>query len=105
MRRVILCILVIFTISLSIKAQIVQRQDNTFTQVSSSHRADTLITSFTFEDSKGNKYPIIINKNTGSCYIWRTSRNNKFYKSYMKPETSHQICDELNIIYKPRTRN
>ena len=104
MRRIILCILMILTINLSIQAQSVQRQGNTFTQVSSIHKADTLITQFTFEDSKGNKYPIVINKNTGSCYIWRTSRNNKLYKSYMKPEVSQQVCDALSITYRPRNR-
>lgn len=105
MHKIIISILMMLSISLFTQAQSVQRQGNVFTQVSSSHRADTLVTSFTFEDSKGNKYPIIVNKNTGSCYIWRTSRNNRLYKSYMKPEISQQVCDELNIIYKPRKRN
>lgn len=62
---------------------------------------DTLVTDYTFKDSKGNEYPIIINRNSGRCYIWKTSsKTGKVYKSYMKEEIAVQICRELNIAYK-----
>lgn len=62
---------------------------------------DTLVTEYTFKDSKGTEYPIIINRNSGRCYIWKTSsKTGKVYKSYMKEEIAVQICRELNIAYK-----
>lgn len=62
---------------------------------------DTLVTEYTFKDSKGIEYPIIINRNSGRCYIWKTSsKTGKVYKSYMKEEIAVQICRELNIAYK-----
>lgn len=62
---------------------------------------DTLVTEYTFKDSKGTEYPIIINRNSGRCYIWKTSsKTGNVYKSYMKEEIAVQICRELNIAYK-----
>lgn len=62
---------------------------------------DTLVTEYTFKDSKGTEYPIIINRNSGRCYIWKTSsKTGNLYKSYMKEEIAVQICRELNIAYK-----
>lgn len=62
---------------------------------------DTLVTEYTFKDSKGVEYPIIINRNSGRCYIWKTSsKTGNLYKSYMKEEIAVQICRELNIAYK-----
>ena len=85
-------------------AQNVVRNGNTFSQVnkSTSHKADTLVTSYVWQDSKGVKSPIIINKSTGRCYVWKTSKNNKRYKKYMEPEVCKVICKELNIEYKPK---
>ena len=85
-------------------SQTIVREGKVFkSQGRSTHKADTLVTSFKFEAS-GIQYPIIINKSTGSCYIWKKSKNNKMYKQYMKPEVSEQIARELNIAYKPRSR-
>ena len=62
---------------------------------------DTLVTEYTFKDSKGVEYPIIINRSSGRCYIWKTSsKTGNLYKSYMKEEIAVQICRELNIAYK-----
>ena len=62
---------------------------------------DTLVTDYTFKDSKGVEYPIVINKNSGRCYIWKLSaKTNKLYKSYMKEEIAVTICKELGIAYK-----
>lgn len=93
-------------------SQNVERNGKTFKVVSkgkankgSKHKADTLITSFIFEDSKGNKYPIIVNKNSGSCYVWKKKvKNNELYRNYMKPEVSQAVCKELKIQYKPRNK-
>lgn len=105
MKKIIICISMMLALGLVSNAQSIQRQGNTFTQVTNrSHKADTLVTQFKFKDSQNKEYSIIINKSTGACYVWRTSRNGKLYKSYMKAEISQQICSELNVEYKPRTR-
>lgn len=63
---------------------------------------DTVITQFRFEVG-GVEYPIIMNKNTGSCYIWknRTNRNGK-YRMYMKSEVSAQVAEAFGIKYMPK---
>jgi hypothetical protein len=64
-------------------------------------KKDTLLTSYRFEDSKGTLYPIIINKASGRCYVWkRSGKTGNMYKRYMKPEVSRQIAKELNIPFK-----
>lgn len=61
-------------------------------------------TGFTWQDSKGNKYPIYIS-NSGSCYIIRTSKNTgKEYKSYLGPEISQDICKKLGKEYKNKRK-
>lgn len=57
---------------------------------------------FTYKDSKGNIYPIMISK-SGSCYILRVSKKSgKEYKQYLGKEISQEICKELNINYKSK---
>lgn len=84
------------------QAQNVVREGKTFKSVSSrSSKKDTLLTSYRFEDSKGNMYPIIINKASGRCYIWkRSGKTGNMYKMYMKTDVSKQIAKELNIPFK-----
>lgn len=92
--------------SYTVDAQVV-REGNTFKSVNvrSFTKGDTLVTPFLFEDSRGDKYPIIISKNTGSCYVWRKSKKKgKMYRDYMKPEVSAEISKELGIEYKPKER-
>ena len=85
-------------------SQTIERKGKVFVSKGrSTHKADTLVTEYKFETNEV-QHPIIINKSTGSCYIWIKSRNNKLYKRYMKPEVSEQIARELNIVYKPRNK-
>lgn len=89
----------------SIYAQSIVREGKTFKQVSTRNTAkkDTLVTGYQFEDSKSIKYPIIINKSSGRCYIWKkSSKTGKLYKQYMKDEVSRSISKELNINYKQK---
>ena len=84
-------------------AQSVVRNGNTFKSVSSNPSRtsrDTIATKFEWEDSKGNKYPIIVNKGSGACYVWRKSaKTGKMYKSYLGAEVSQAVCKELGITY------
>lgn len=91
----------------NINAQSVVKNGNTFKLVSGSSRAakDTLATKFKWEDSKGNKYPIIVNKRSGACYVWRKSaKTGKMYKSYLGAEVSQAVCKELGITYVPKKK-
>ena len=64
---------------------------------------DTLVTTYKWEDSKGQQYPIIINKSNGKCYTWRkSSKTGKLYKSYLPKELSKQVASKLNITYKEK---
>ena len=82
------------------------RQGNTFKSTSTrGAKGDTLVTKFSYEDRDGKKYPIIINRGTGSCYIWKkSSKSGKIYKSYMKTEISMQVAKECKIEYKPKNK-
>ena len=91
----------------SIYAQSVTRVGNTFksSSIRTTHKADTLVTKFAFQDSKGVEYSIIVNKGSGACYVWKKSgKTGKYYRQYMKPEISQAVCKELNIKYTPRNK-
>ena len=60
-------------------------------------KADTLITKYKYE-TRDASYPIIMNKSTGSCYVWRKSKKTgKMYRSYVGEEISRTICKELGV--------
>ena len=104
MKKIILAVAMLLAFGIqNTNAQSVVKNGNTFKLVSSSSsRAakDTLVTKFEWVDSKGNKYPIIVNKGSGACYIWRKSaKTDKMYKSYLGTEVSQTICKELDITY------
>lgn len=80
-----------------------EQQGKTFKQVQSEKAikkgAEPLATGFTWEDSKGNKYPIwISNGGKGSAYIIRTSKKTgKEYKAYLGKEITEDIKKQLKI--------
>ena len=105
MKKLLFVVLLLFCSNV-INGQNVIRNGGTFKVEKSRKqtRTDTLITNYTFQDSRNDTYPIIINKNTGRCYIWRISlRRNKPYKMYMKKDICLAICEELGITYKEGT--
>lgn len=72
------------------------RKGNTFIQAKRAAVKDTLVTNYRYE-SNGKTYPIIINKKTGTCYIWKVSKNGKGYRQYMNKEIKETINKELKI--------
>lgn len=103
MRKLIIAALMLLSWNVGVQAQSVVREGMTFKSVtkSSKAKADTLLTSYRFEDSKGLQYPIIVNKQTGRCWVWKKSgKTGKMYKMYMKPDIAQAVCKELNINYK-----
>ena len=80
------------------------RNGNIFTVTSSKHKADTLVTEYVLADGNGIKYPIIINKVSGRCWVWKTSSSGRRYKMYLsgdKEDIAKQIAKELGITYIP----
>ena len=106
MKRLFICIIMMLCLGVNnsnIYAQNVVKNGNTFKSVKSTAKGDTLLTKFFFEDSKGNKYPIIVMKKSGRCYVWKKSgKTGKLYKQYMKPEVSKAVCKEVGINYKEK---
>lgn len=103
MKKIILAVVMLLAFGVqNINAQSVVKNGNTFKLASGSSRAakDTLATKFEWVDSRDNKYPIIINKGSGACYVWRKSaKTGKMYKSYLGAEISQAVCKELGITY------
>lgn len=57
-------------------------------------------TPYTWKDSKGVEYPIMMS-GTGSCFVNKiSSKTGKEYKYYLGPAISEEICKELGIEYK-----
>jgi hypothetical protein len=106
MKKLVICITMMLSLSFGIQAQSVIKEGNTFKSITSSKaKADTLLTAYKFEDSKGIQYPIIINKTSGRCWIWKKSgKTGKMYKQYLNEEISKAVCRELGITYVPKTR-
>lgn len=67
------------------------------------HQKDTIKTECFFEDSKNIQYPIIINKSSGRCYIWKkSSKTGKTYKQYMSENISREVAEQYKITYKTK---
>ena len=109
MKKLVFAVVILLALGVqNINAQSVVKNGNTFKSVSSSSSRtsrDTIATKFEWEDSKGNKYPIIVNKGSGACYVWRKSaKTGKMYKSYLGAEVSQAVCKELGITYVPKKK-
>ena len=104
MKKLLFAALMMLTLCVNnSSAQNVVKNGNTFKSVKSTTKGDTLLTKFFFEDSKGNKYPIIVMKKSGRCYVWKKSgKTGKLYKQYMKSEVSKAVCKEVGINYKEK---
>lgn len=102
MKKLILCILLAL-FCITVDAQ-VKREGNTF-KVEQTAKASDTKTKYTWEDKKGNKYPIFITKK-GACYVLRVSKKtNKEYKYYLPKDIQAQIKQEMGIERTANTRN
>lgn len=92
MKKFIIAAIMLFSLSLGVRAQSVQRQGNNFTQVSNSAKSSgkETKTEFTFTDSKGKAYPVYLSS-TGKAFVKKVSKKTgKEYKMYV-PEIGKQI--------------
>lgn len=79
----------------------VERNGKVFSQKSvKKAKTEPVVTDFQWEDAKGNTYPILVNPNSGRCFVFRTSgKTGKEYKYYLDAEIAKQICKEIGIAY------
>lgn len=86
------------TINAEVKAT---REGKVFIQ--NAHHSSTGVvkqTPYTWKDSKGVEYPIMMSAN-GSCFVNKiSSKTGKEYKYYLGPEISQEICKEMGVEYK-----
>ena len=94
MKNFVIYIIMMLSFSLATNAQSVQRQGNTFTQVSNKKSAgEETKTQYTYKDSKGVEYPVYLSS-TGKAFIKKVSKKTgKEYKQYV-PEIGKQINPE-----------
>ena len=103
--------IMLLAISMCVAAQDVKpyiRSGKVFTQVvkakSGGAKSEAKKTGFTWKDSKGKEYDIYMSK-TGSCFVNRVSaKTGKEYRSYLGAELSREICKELKVEYKGKTK-
>lgn len=108
MKRFIIASLLMLALGMnnsSVYAQSVVRSGNTFTTTKvSKPKAKPTKTKFTWKDSKGVEYPIYVSA-SGSCFILKTSnKTGKEYRQYLGDEVSQQVCKELGIKYKSKSK-
>lgn len=104
MKKLLISVAIVLSMMATGYAQTKYEQNGkTFKQVQSEKAikkgAEPLATGFTWEDSKGIKYPIYIsNGGKGSAYIIRTSnKTGKVYKAYLGKEITEDIKKQLKI--------
>lgn len=92
MKKLILCILLAL-FSITSYAE-VKREGDTF-KVEQTAKASNTKTKYTWEDKKGNKYPIFVTKR-GACYVLRVSKKTgKEYKYYLPKDIQETIKKEV----------
>lgn len=92
MKRYIFCLLIALFSIVSYSQDIV-KEGKTFKVQTT--QVKEVQTGYTWEDSKGNKYPIFISKK-GACYIKKISlKTGKEYKQYLPKEIQETINKEL----------
>lgn len=101
----ILLTMMLMLLPSNISAQSFTRSGNTFVSTATTRtKSEPKKTQFTYK--QGDKsYPIYIGS-TGSCFILKTSgKTGKEYRSYLGAEISAQICKEMGVEYKPKTKS
>ena len=94
MKKIIIAAIMLFSLSMNIQAQSVQKQGNNFTQVSNKKSSGKETkTQYTYTDSKGVVYPVWLSS-TGKAFIKKVSKKTgKEYRQYL-PEIGKQINPE-----------
>ena len=75
MKKVLFILIALMSFTITVNAQSFERQGNTFVSKStkgSRAKSEPTKTKFTWQDNKGNEYPVYMSS-TGSCFIIKTS--------------------------------
>lgn len=101
MKRIVISLALMYAIVVCANAQNYTKSSDgkTYKTVKKTTGSSERNTGFTWEDSKGNTYPIYMGK-TGSCYIKKISKKTgNEYRQYLGEEISRDICRQLNVEY------
>ena len=106
LRRLLALLLITLCVGLVCNAQNYTRSGNTYILSTGERNKtnNTIETTFKVKDTDGKEYIVYCSKSSGACFIKKVSKNNKEYRKYLSEEISKEICAEINIEYKPRTR-
>lgn len=107
MKKILILLVMLLSFAVVNAQKQYTREGNNFTSVSSrgGSKAEPTKTKFTWTDSKGNQYPIYMSA-SGSCFVIKVSKNTgKEYRNYLGPEISAQICKEMGVEYKGKSKN
>ena len=101
MKKFILILIALLAFNVSNAEVKATREGKVFIQ--NAHHSSTGVvksTPYTWKDSKGVEYPIMMSAN-GSCFVNKiSSKTGKEYKYYLGPEISQEICKEMGVEYK-----
>ena len=104
MKRIFTTLAIICALFGTVSAQNYTKVGNTYkAEKTQSNGAKTpLATPYEWEDTKGNKYPILMTESSGSCFIIKVSqKSGKEYRQYLGKEISAEICRAMGKEYKP----
>ena len=113
MKKLMLFALLVLGMGMSTANAQVVKQGNVFTIKSSRSGSvrDTVVTKYTFENSKGDKLPIILNRSNGVCYVYQVSKKTgKGYRRSFNHDNDIQISKDIakeygvNFTYVPRAK-
>lgn len=94
MKKMFICIMMMLCLGVNnSSSQTIQREGNTFTQVTTKKESKETLTEYVYKDSKGVEYPIYLSS-SGKAFIKKVSKKTgKEYKQYV-PEIGKQINPE-----------
>lgn len=107
MKQLFIIFISIFCIFTTVNAQNYTQKGTTFIQKepTSKQKSSAIETKYTWQDSKGNTYPIYLSKN-GKAFVKKVSKKTgKEYPKYLNEEISIKLCKEYNITYIPKKEN
>ena len=104
MKTLITTIILLFCTFTTVFAQNYTQKGTTFIQnkSTSKQKSSAIETKYTWQDSKGNTYPIYLSKN-GKAFVKMVSKKTgNEYNKYLDEEISIKLSKEYNITYIPK---
>lgn len=101
--RKFIAMAMLMVVTMTASAQSVVRNGNTFSAAPAQPKErvkDTVVTKYTYQTRNGKEYKIIVNRKSGSCYIYKPGM--KTPRQYMNKEIKAQICKEMGITIKSK---